>query len=217
MRHQIPDPFIARPAGHSIHNIRHPSYLGHPPRGSSRPSSPDAEVDSSCQPISHGIPDDRLVAVSAHDPYEPERAIADIEQVAIQASCETRRLVGQNAQAFSAAALPLCRTIRLTAPPRIVRPATAPGLSSAGMMAGTSPRSARTLKVSACAPGVGALGLSVRRSPQHRRVLDLPVEDAKSTSSAPASADASPRDPEAHGRRRARLPAARPTAHHAVR
>ena len=34
-----------------------------------------------------------------------------IEQAAIQASCETRRLVGQQAQAFVAAALPLCRGI----------------------------------------------------------------------------------------------------------
>ena len=33
------------------------------------------------------------------------------EQAAIQASCETRRLWGQQAQAFSAAALPLCRAV----------------------------------------------------------------------------------------------------------
>jgi hypothetical protein len=52
-----------------------------------------------------------LIAVSAQDPYELERAIADIEQAAIEASCEARRLWGQQAQAFSAAALPLCRTI----------------------------------------------------------------------------------------------------------
>jgi len=52
-----------------------------------------------------------LIAISAHDPDELERAVADIEQAAIQASCETRRLWGQQAQAFSAAALPLCRQV----------------------------------------------------------------------------------------------------------
>ena len=52
-----------------------------------------------------------LIAVSAPDLDELERAVADIEQAAIQASCETRRLWGQQAQSFSAAALPLCRTV----------------------------------------------------------------------------------------------------------
>jgi hypothetical protein len=52
-----------------------------------------------------------LIAISAPEPEELERAVATIEQVAIQASCETRRLWGQQAQAFAAAALPLCRTI----------------------------------------------------------------------------------------------------------
>src|SRR3954453_5197614 len=52
-----------------------------------------------------------LIAVSAPDPQELERAVAEIEQAAIQASCETRRLWGQQAQAFSAAALPLCRPV----------------------------------------------------------------------------------------------------------
>jgi hypothetical protein len=50
-----------------------------------------------------------LVAVSAPTPGELERAVAAIEQAAIQASCETRRLWGQQAQAFAAAALPLAR------------------------------------------------------------------------------------------------------------
>ena len=44
----------------------------------------------------------RVIAVSAEDPYELEHAIADIGRAAIQASCETRRLWGQQAQAFSA-------------------------------------------------------------------------------------------------------------------
>ena len=44
-----------------------------------------------------------FVAVSASDPDELERAVAAIEQAAIQASCETRRLWGQQAQAFAAA------------------------------------------------------------------------------------------------------------------
>ncbi|CAI9413262.1 SCO6880 family protein [Nocardioides sp. T2.26MG-1] len=52
-----------------------------------------------------------LIAVSAQDPDELERAVADIEQAAIQALCETRRLWGQQAQAFSSAALPLCRCV----------------------------------------------------------------------------------------------------------
>jgi hypothetical protein len=52
-----------------------------------------------------------LIAVTAPDPEQLERAVAEIEQAAIQASCETRRLWGQQAQAFSAAALPLCRPV----------------------------------------------------------------------------------------------------------
>ena len=52
-----------------------------------------------------------LIAVSATSNDELEAAVSAIEQAAIQASCETRRLVGQQAQAFVAAALPLCRGI----------------------------------------------------------------------------------------------------------
>ena len=52
-----------------------------------------------------------LVAVSATDPDELERAVATVEQAAIQASCETRRLWGQQAQSFSVAALPLARRV----------------------------------------------------------------------------------------------------------
>lgn len=52
-----------------------------------------------------------FVAVSASDPDELERAVSAIEQSAIQASCETRRLWGQQAQAFATAALPLCRPL----------------------------------------------------------------------------------------------------------
>jgi hypothetical protein len=52
-----------------------------------------------------------LVAVSATDPDELERGVATIEQAAIQASCETRRLWGQQAQGFAAAALPLARPV----------------------------------------------------------------------------------------------------------
>jgi hypothetical protein len=52
-----------------------------------------------------------LLAISAVTPHELDAAVAEIEQAAIQASCETRRLVGQQAQAFVAAALPLCRGI----------------------------------------------------------------------------------------------------------
>lgn len=52
-----------------------------------------------------------LVSVSAPTVDELEAAVAAVEQAAIQASCETRRLVGQQAQAFTAAALPLCRPV----------------------------------------------------------------------------------------------------------
>ncbi|MEJ1092564.1 SCO6880 family protein [Microbacterium istanbulense] len=50
-----------------------------------------------------------LIAVSAPGIEELDAAVSAIEQAAIQASCETRRLVGQQAQAFTAAALPLAR------------------------------------------------------------------------------------------------------------
>jgi hypothetical protein len=52
-----------------------------------------------------------LIVVSASDPDELERAVAAVEQAAIQAYCETRRLWGQQAQAFATASLPLCRTL----------------------------------------------------------------------------------------------------------
>ncbi|WP_019482640.1 SCO6880 family protein [Arthrobacter sp. TB 23] len=52
-----------------------------------------------------------LISVSAPTIDELEAAVAAIEQAAIQASCETRLLVGQQAAAFTAAALPLCRRI----------------------------------------------------------------------------------------------------------
>lgn len=52
-----------------------------------------------------------LVSVSASTAEGLDAAVAAIEQAAIQASCETRRLVGQQAQAFTAAALPLCRSV----------------------------------------------------------------------------------------------------------
>lgn len=52
-----------------------------------------------------------LIAVSAPTPHELDAAVAAIEQAAVQASCETRRLVGQQAQAFAVAALPLCRAV----------------------------------------------------------------------------------------------------------
>lgn len=50
-----------------------------------------------------------LIAVSAASPADLDAAVSEVEQAAIQASCETRRLVGQQAQAFTAASLPLCR------------------------------------------------------------------------------------------------------------
>jgi hypothetical protein len=50
-----------------------------------------------------------LLAVSAPALDQLDAAVAAVEQAAIQAGCETRRLVGQQAQGFTAAALPLCR------------------------------------------------------------------------------------------------------------
>lgn len=52
-----------------------------------------------------------LIAVSAPTAEQLEAAVAEIEQAAVQACCETRRLHGQQAAAFHAAALPLCRPI----------------------------------------------------------------------------------------------------------
>jgi hypothetical protein len=52
-----------------------------------------------------------LISVSAPTADELEATVSAIEQAAIQASLETRRLVGQQAQAFTVAALPLARTI----------------------------------------------------------------------------------------------------------
>jgi hypothetical protein len=52
-----------------------------------------------------------LIAVTAPTVEELDTAVAAIEQAAIQASCETRRLVGQQAVAFTAAALPIARRI----------------------------------------------------------------------------------------------------------
>lgn len=51
-----------------------------------------------------------LITISAPNAHELEKAIATIEQAAIQASCETRRLWGQQAQSF-AAALPIGRRV----------------------------------------------------------------------------------------------------------
>lgn len=51
-----------------------------------------------------------LITVTAPEGHKLEEAIATIEQAAIQASCETRRLWGQQAQSF-AAGLPLSRQI----------------------------------------------------------------------------------------------------------
>ena len=52
-----------------------------------------------------------LIAVTADSRDELQSAVAAIEQAAIQASCETRLLVGQQAQAFTVAALPLCLVV----------------------------------------------------------------------------------------------------------
>jgi hypothetical protein len=50
-----------------------------------------------------------LIAITAPTADDLEGAVAAIDQAAIQASCETRRLQAQQGQAFATAALPLCR------------------------------------------------------------------------------------------------------------
>ncbi len=50
-----------------------------------------------------------LIAVTAPDKDALDAAVSEIEQAAIQCECETRLLVGQQSQAFAAAALPLGR------------------------------------------------------------------------------------------------------------
>jgi len=50
-----------------------------------------------------------LISISAPDQEALQAAVAAVEPAAVQASCETRLLVGQQAQAFTVAALPLCR------------------------------------------------------------------------------------------------------------
>jgi hypothetical protein len=50
-----------------------------------------------------------FLAVTATSKDSLDAAVADVQRAAIQAGCETRRLVGQQAQAFIAAALPLGR------------------------------------------------------------------------------------------------------------
>ncbi|MFI5623495.1 SCO6880 family protein [Nocardioides sp. NPDC051685] len=51
-----------------------------------------------------------FVTLSASTANDLERDVAAVEQAAIQASCETRRLWGQQSQAFAGVSLPLCRT-----------------------------------------------------------------------------------------------------------
>lgn len=52
-----------------------------------------------------------LINISAPTQDDLEAAVSAVEQAAIQASCETRRLVGQQARAFTVAALPLARMV----------------------------------------------------------------------------------------------------------
>ena len=52
-----------------------------------------------------------LVAIDAPTDDQLQADVAAVEQAAVQASCETRLLVGQQAQVFQAVALPLCREV----------------------------------------------------------------------------------------------------------
>ncbi len=52
-----------------------------------------------------------LITITATTIEDLDATVAALEQAAIQANCETRLLAGQQAQAFTAAALPLCRQV----------------------------------------------------------------------------------------------------------
>lgn len=52
-----------------------------------------------------------LLAVTAKTLDDLEAAVAEMERAAVQCGCETKRLVGQQARAFAAAALPLARRV----------------------------------------------------------------------------------------------------------
>ncbi|TQM61729.1 SCO6880 family protein [Humibacillus xanthopallidus] len=52
-----------------------------------------------------------LIAVTAATGADLEAAVAEVSRAAIQSGCETRRLYGQQARAFVAAALPLARKV----------------------------------------------------------------------------------------------------------
>lgn len=54
-----------------------------------------------------------LITITATTIEDLNAHVAALEQAAIQANCETRLLAGQQAQAFTAAALPLCRQVQL--------------------------------------------------------------------------------------------------------
>lgn len=67
-------------------------------------------AENRCTSVSSGA-SSRSCAVTAPTVKELDTAVAPIEQAAIQASCETRLLVGQQAAAFTAAALTLASRI----------------------------------------------------------------------------------------------------------
>ena len=52
-----------------------------------------------------------LIVVTAPSVDELDAAVAEVERAAVQCGCETRRLVGQQARAYAAAALPLARKV----------------------------------------------------------------------------------------------------------
>lgn len=52
-----------------------------------------------------------LIAVTSPSADELDAAVAEMERAAVQCGCETRRLVGQQARAYAAAALPLARKV----------------------------------------------------------------------------------------------------------
>ena len=52
-----------------------------------------------------------LITITTTTVEDLDGHVAALEQAAIQANCETRLLAGQQVQAFTAAALPLCRQV----------------------------------------------------------------------------------------------------------
>ncbi len=78
------------------------------------PRPPDTTTSSNkkpTSPLARHPALHRLITITATTIEDLDAHVTALEQAAIQAKCETRLLAGQQAQAFTAAALPLCRQV----------------------------------------------------------------------------------------------------------